>query len=157
MTALSVIEHNAVTAASPCEVLTFRLGTEEYGIDIQAVQEIRRYEPPTQIANSSKLLLGIIDLRGVIVPIVDLRRRLMLPDENGINTVTVIVHVQGRTVGLVVDAVSEVMVLDVATIQPRPSMGSHAYADFIVGFARPDAASGQLLQLVDLASLLGDL
>ena len=157
MTALSVIEHAAVSTASAAasEVLTFRLGSEQYGIDILAVQEIRHFEPPTRIAQSAWHLLGVLNLRGVIMPVVDLRRRLGLSDENGLNTVTVIVNVAGRTVGLVVDAVSEVLALDAGKIQPRPALGSGA--DFIVGLAPVGDPATSLLLLVDLAALLHDL
>lgn len=158
MTALSVIEHDALSTAAPREVLTSRLGEEAYGIDILAVQEIRRLEPATRIANAPAHVLGVINLRGVIVPIVDLRRLLGLPADNGTHTVTVVVNLGARTVGLVVDAVSDVVALTPAQIQPRPSLGPRVDADFIVGLAHLDAAEGQrLLLLVDLAALLRDL
>lgn len=157
MTALSVVEHAAVATASGTapEVLTFRLGSEEYGIDILAVQEIRQFEPPTRIAQSCWHLLGVQNLRGTIMPIVDLRRRLGLQDDNGLNTVTIVVQLAGRTVGLVVDAVSEVVALRREQIQPRPSLGGGA--EFIVGLARLDGASEQMLLLVDLPALLLEL
>lgn len=155
MTALTVIEHAAVASAVPREVLTSRLGAEEYGIDILAVQEIRRYEAPTRIANAASHLLGIMNLRGVIVPIVDLRRHLGLPVENGNDTVTVVVNIANRTLGLVVDAVHDVVALQSGHIQPRPALGSPTDADFIVGLATLDGADGpRLLQLTDLAALL---
>lgn len=158
MSALSVIEHHAIEAAAPREVLTSRLGAEEYGIDILAVQEIRRYEQPTRIANAPRHVLGVMNLRGVIVPIVDLRHLLGLPAENGVNTVTVVVTLAGRTVGLVVDAVSDVVALAQEQIQPRPALGPQVDADFIVGLAQLSSAEGQrLLLLVDLAALLRDL
>ncbi len=148
MSALTVIEHQAVEAAAPLEVLTSRLGEEEYGINILAVQEIRRYEQPTRIANAASHMLGIMNLRGVIVPIVDLRRLLGLPAENGVNTVTVVVNFGGRTVGLVVDGVSDV-------IQPRPPLGA-ADAGFIVGLATLDTTPPRMLLIVDLGVLLQD-
>ncbi len=158
MTALSVIEQQAVETAAPREVLTCRLGAEAYAIDILAVQEIRRQEPATRIANAPAHVLGVMNLRGVIVPIVDLRRQLGLPAENGSNTVTIVVNVGHRTVGLVVDAVSDVVALGAEQIQPRPSLGRQVAADFIVGLAQVEGAEGQrLLLLVDLALLLGEL
>lgn len=158
MTALSVIEQQAVEAATPREVLTSRLGAEEYGLDILAVQEIRRYETPTRIANAPMHMLGVMNLRGVIVPIVDLRHLLGLRAENDTNTVTVVVNLAGRTVGLVVDAVSDVVALTAEQIQPRPSFGSQVDADFINGLAQLRTAEGQrLLLLVDLPTLLRDL
>ena len=135
MTALSVIEQQAVETAAPREVLTCRLGAEAYAIDILAVQEIRRQEPATRIANAPAHVLGVMNLRGVIVPIV--------------------VNVGHRTVGLVVDAVSDVVALGAEQIQPRPSLGRQVAAVFIVGLAQVEGAEGQrLLQLVDLSALL---
>ncbi|CAM3951535.1 chemotaxis protein CheW [Roseateles saccharophilus] len=157
MTALSILENRAVASAAPPEVLTSTLGGQEYGIDILAVQEIRRYEAPTRIANAASHLLGIVNLRGVIVPIVDLRRSMGLPAEHGASTVTVIVNVGARTVGLVVDEVSDVVTLDPEQIQPRPSLGNGASADFIVGFATVAGAEGpRMLLLLDLEALLRD-
>lgn len=158
MTALSVIENQALQTAAPREVLTARLGGEEYGLDILAVQEIRRYEAATRIANAPAHVLGVMNLRGVIVPIVDLRHLLGLPAENGVNTVTVVVNVGSRTVGLVVDAVSDVVALPTDHIQPRPALGPQVEASFIVGLVQLSTGdTHRLLQLVDLAALLRDL
>jgi purine-binding chemotaxis protein CheW len=158
MTALSVIEHQALETALPREVLTSRLGGEEYGIDILAVQEIRRYEVATRIANAPAHVLGVMNLRGVIVPIIDLRRLLGLPAENDTNTVTVVVNLAHRTVGLVVDAVSDVVALTAEQIQPRPALGTQVDADFITGLAQLGSGDAQrLLQLLDLQALLRDL
>ncbi|MFG6416670.1 chemotaxis protein CheW [Roseateles sp. DC23W] len=158
MTAISVIEQQAVATAAPLEVLTSRLGAEEYGIDILAVQEIRRFEPATRIANAAAYLLGVINLRGVIVPIIDLRHRMGLPAETGPETVIVIVTVANRTVGLVVDSVSDVVALKPEQVQPRPGMGSHVDADHIVGMATLETAeSRRMLLLIDLKALLRDM
>ena len=157
MTALTVIEPKPDATTPPMEVLTCRLGDEEYGIDILAVQEIRRFERPTRIANSALHLLGITNLRGVIVPIVDLRRLLGLPAENGVNTVTVIVNVGSRTLGLVVDAVSDVVALTPEQVQPRPGLGSQVAADFITGLATLQGADAtRMLLLINLVDLLRD-
>ncbi|MFG6465786.1 chemotaxis protein CheW [Roseateles sp. BYS87W] len=158
MTALSLIEHHAVEAASPREVLTCRLGTEEYGLDILAVQEIRRYEAPTRIANAAIHMLGVMNLRGVIVPILDLRYLLGVPAEVSTNTVTIVVNVAGRTVGLVVDAVSDVLALTPKQVKPRPALGRQTQADFIVGLAHVSHGDvHRLLLLMDLPTLLQDL
>ena len=158
MTALSVIEHQALETAAPREVLTCRLGAEEYGINILAVQEIRRYEAATRIANAPAHMLGVMNLRGVIVPIVDLRRLMGLPAENGTNTVTVVVNLAHRTVGLVVDAVSDVVALAQEQVQPPPALGAQVDAGFIIGLAQLGSGDTQrLLQLIDLGALLKDL
>ena len=154
MTAISIIENKAVATAAAPEVLASRLGAEEYGIDILAVQEIRRYEAPTRLANAAGHLLGVTDLRGVIVPIVDLRRSMGLPAEYGANTVTVVVNVARRTVGLVVDSVSDVLALQPGQVRPRPGPA----ADCIRGLATLEGAQGPLLLLLlDIPALLRDL
>lgn len=158
MTSLTIHEREALLSALPRMVLSSRLGAEDYGIDILAVQEIRRYEPPTRIANAASHLRGVMDLRGVIVPIVDLRRLLNLPAEHGVHTVTVVVNVGGRTLGLVVDSVAHVVPLDASQVQPPPDLGPQRGMDFIAGLARVDAAEGpRLLLLIDLAALVRDL
>ena len=108
------------------EYLSFRLGAEEYGIDILKVQEIRSYEAPTRIANAPAFLRGVINLRGVIVPIVDLRVRLGCSDAQYNHfTVVIVLNVKGRVVGAVVDSVSDVLELPAEAIRPAPPMASH--------------------------------
>ncbi|WP_294637351.1 chemotaxis protein CheW [uncultured Aquabacterium sp.] len=143
--------------ASGREYLTFRLGSEEYGIDILKVQEIRSYEPPTKIANAPSYLKGVVNLRGVIVPIVDLRVKFNCLNEMGeaeINsfTVVIVLNVRGRVVGAVVDSVSDVMQLAEQMIQPAPEM-SNAVVDttYITGIAN---VSDRLLILMDIESLM---
>src|SRR6185369_18058551 len=99
------------------EFLTFTLGDEEYAIDILKVQEIRGYEPPTMIANAPPFIKGVINLRGIIVPVVDLRIKFNLGKiEYTPFTVVIILNVAGRVVGAVVDAVSDVISLTPAQI-----------------------------------------
>ena len=140
------------------EYLTFRLGSEEYGIDILKVQEIRSYEPPTKIANAPSYLKGVVNLRDVIVPIVDLRIKFNCLNANGeaeINsfTVVIVLNVRGRVVGAVVDSVSDVMQLTEQMIQPAPEM-SNSIVDttYITGIAN---VSDRLLILMDIESLMG--
>ena len=139
------------------EYLTFRLGSEEYGIDILKVQEIRSYEPPTKIANAPAYLKGVVNLRGVIVPIVDLRVKFNCVNEEGQTdfnsfTVVIVLNVRGRVVGAVVDSVSDVMQLSEQMIQPAPEM-SHSVIDtsYITGIAN---VSDRLLILMDIESLM---
>ena len=139
------------------EFLTFRLGSEEYGIDILKVQEIRSYEPPTKIANAPSYLKGVVNLRGVIVPIVDLRVKFNCVNDQGeaeINsfTVVIVLNVKGRVVGAVVDSVSDVMQLNDQAIQPAPEMSASAVdTSYITGIAN---VSDRLLILMDIESLM---
>ncbi len=100
MSAITSVETRAVAKASAQEYLTFKLGAEEYGIDILKVQEIRGYEAPTRIANAPPFIKGVVNLRGVIVPIVDLRLKFNLGDASYDSfTVVIILNVIGRVVG----------------------------------------------------------
>jgi len=159
----------AHAAAHPGEYLTFRLGAEEYGIDILRVQEIRSHEPPTRIANAPPFLKGVVNLRGVIVPIVDLRIKLGCPSAE-INqfTVVIVLNVRGRVVGAVVDSVSDVLELAGAQIKPAPELAAGIDARYITGIAtvaadaaaktdgRADtrAAEPRMLILVDIETLM---
>jgi purine-binding chemotaxis protein CheW len=140
------------------EYLTFRLGSEEYGIDILKVQEIRSYEPPTKIANAPAYLKGVVNLRGVIVPIVDLRVKFNCLNDDGqgeINsfTVVIVLNVRGRVLGAVVDSVSDVMQLAEQAIQPAPEMSTSVVdTTYITGIAN---VNERLLILMDIESLMG--
>jgi purine-binding chemotaxis protein CheW len=124
----------APTAAQGGEFLTFRLGEEEYGIDILRVQEIRSYEQPTRIANAPAFIKGVVNLRGVIVPIIDLRVKLGCDTvEYNTFTVVVVLNVHGRVVGAVVDSVSDVLELSKDEIKAAPAMSSSVDASFITG------------------------
>lgn len=140
------------------EVLTLRLGTESYGIDILCVQEIRSFERPTRIAGAPEYFLGVTDLRGVIVPIVDLRRRFGLDPIIDGNTVTVVLSLGPRTVGVVVDGVSDVLELRSAQIKPAPPIGGAIDSSHITGIATlGQDGHARTLILIDIASLLVDL
>jgi purine-binding chemotaxis protein CheW len=124
------------------EYLTFRLGAEEYGIDILRVQEIRSYEPPTRIANAPPFIKGVVNLRGVIVPIVDLRLKLGCDSaEYNSFTVVIVLNVRGRVVGAVVDSVSDVLELGADHIKPAPELASGIDSGFITGIG--SIGSGQ--------------
>jgi purine-binding chemotaxis protein CheW len=134
------------------EFLTFRLGSEEYGIDILRVQEIRSYEQPTRIANTPEFLRGVVNLRGVIVPIVDLRLKLSCQsaDFNAF-TVVIVLNVKGRVIGAVVDSVSDVCELGGDSIKPAPTMNSHVDMSFITGIAN---VGERMLILMDIEALM---
>jgi len=116
------------------QYLTLRLGKEEYAIEILRVQEIRSYEEPTQMVNSPSFVKGVINLRGVIVPVVDLRMKLNIPSvEYNDFTVVIILNVKGTVVGAVVDGVSDVVTLESKNIKPAPQFESSIESRFIVG------------------------
>lgn len=121
------------------EFLTFTLGPEEYAIDILKVQEIRCYEAPTVIANMPDFIKGVINLRGTIVPIADLRLRfsLGLADYTPF-TVVIILNLSGRIVGVVVDSVSDVVALVPAQIRPAPEFAGKFDTRYIIGLASVD-------------------
>jgi purine-binding chemotaxis protein CheW len=133
------------------EFLTFRLGAEEYGIDILRVQEIRSYEQPTRIANTPEFLRGVVNLRGVIVPIVDLRLKLGCPAEFNAFTVVIVLNVRGRVIGAVVDSVSDVCELGGDAIKPAPAMNSMVDMSFITGIAN---VGERMLILMDIEALM---
>ena len=139
------------------EFLTFCLGAEEYGLDILRVQEIRSYEAPTRLANAPAFVKGVVNLRGVIIPIVDLRMALGCADVVYDDfTVIIILNVQGRVVGAVVDSVSDVIELRGDEIRPAPPMGDSMDTSYLTGIGTiADAGAGErLLILVDIESLL---
>ena len=142
------------------EFLTFRLGAEEYGIDILRVQEIRSYEQPTRIANSPSFIKGVVNLRGVIVPIIDLRLKLGCDTaEYNTFTVVVVLNVRGRVVGAVVDSVSDVLELSRENIKPSPELNSSVDASFITGIGTIKHGQGEneaerMLILMDIEGLM---
>ena len=139
--------------AVPREVLSFRLGAEEYAIDILTVQEIRSHETPTRIAHAPAHLKGVMNLRGVIVPVVDLRERFGCARvEVDAFTVVIVLHLGARTVGVVVDAVSDVSELAPKTVRPAPDIASAVDAACITGLA---TLGERTLILLDIRALLG--
>ena len=134
------------------EVLVFVLGAEEYGVDILKVQEIRGYEQPTRIANTPEFIKGVINLRGHIVPIVDLRVKLGVGEARyDSNTVAIILNILKRVVGVVVDGVSDVITLAPEAIKPAPEFGSVLDTQYILGLATVEQ---KLLIIVDIERLM---
>ena len=129
----SVVERAAAITGHTQEYLTLCLGDEEYGIDILRVQEIRGFEPPTRIAGMPDFIRGVLNLRGVIVPIVDLRLRLGVESRFDAVTVTVVLNVAGRTVGAIVDSVSDVIQLARTQIKPAPEFNGAVDAGHVTG------------------------
>ncbi len=139
-------------AGAANEFLTFRLGSEEYGIEILKVQEIRGWEQPTTIANAPHFIKGVINLRGTIVPIVDMRIKFNLgeADYNSF-TVVIILNVMGRIVGMVVDSVSDVITLGAEQTRPAPDFSSTFDTKYITGLGTVDE---RMLILVDIERLM---
>jgi len=134
------------------EFLTFTLGKEEYGIEILKVQEIRSYEAVTTIANAPEFIKGVVNLRGTIVPIVDMRIKFNLgTPEYTEFTVVIILNVAGRVVGMVVDSVSDVIALGAEQIRPAPDFSSSFDVEYITGLGTVDQ---RMLILVDIEKLM---
>jgi purine-binding chemotaxis protein CheW len=134
------------------EYLTFRLDQEEYGIDILKVQEIRGYEPPTRIANAPNFIKGVVNLRGTIVPIVDMRLKFNCSKaEYDAFTVVIILHLHARIVGVVVDSVSDVMELAPENLKAAPDVESAIGNDAVLGLG---SLGDRMLILLDIEKLM---
>ncbi len=134
------------------EYLTFTLGKEEYGIEILKVQEIRSYEQVTTIANAPAFIKGVVNLRGTIVPIVDMRIKFNLGSADYTEfTVVIILNVAGRVVGMVVDSVSDVIALSAEQIRPAPDFSSALDVEYITGLGTVDK---RMLILMDIEKLM---
>ena len=157
--ARAVASASAPAARGPSqggEFLTFRLGAEEYGIDILRVQEIRSYEQPTRIANAPAFIKGVVNLRGVIVPIIDLRVKLGC-ETIAYNdfTVVVVLNVRGRVVGAVVDSVSDVLALKKDDVKPAPELNTTVDSSFITGIGTiKNGDVERMLILMDIEALM---
>ena len=139
-------------AAKALEFLSFTLGQEEYGIDIQKVQELRGYDAVTRIANAPEHIKGVVNLRGIIVPIIDMRIKFNLgaPSYNQF-TVVIILNIASRVMGMVVDSVSDVITLTPEQIKPAPEMGSVLDTEYLMGLGTLDE---RMLILIDLDRLM---
>jgi len=134
------------------EYLTFALGDEEYGIDILMVQEIRSYETVTKIANLPDFIKGIINLRGIIVPVIDMRIKFQLPNvAYNEFTVVIVLNVCGRVIGMVVDSVSDVIALTQEQIHATPEFGSRLDTKYLIGLGTVD---GRMIILMDIELLM---
>lgn len=136
----------------PAEVLAFTLGDEEYGIDIQNVQELRGYAAVTRIANAPDHIKGVINLRGIVVPIIDMRIKFKLgtPDYSPL-TVVIILSIGNHVVGMVVDSVSDVLSLDAHHIKPAPPIAAKNDMDYLLGLATID---DRMVILLDVKKML---
>jgi purine-binding chemotaxis protein CheW len=143
---------DALTANGAREYLTFRLDQEEYGIDILKVQEIRGYETPTRVANAPNFIKGVVNLRGTIVPIVDMRLKFNCSQaEYNTFTVVIILNLRNRIVGIVVDSVSDVMELPPESLKSAPEIDSVIDAGAVMGLG---SLGDRMLILLDIERLM---
>lgn len=143
---------NDSVAVGAREYLTFRLDREEYGIDILKVQEIRGYEPPTRIANAPSFIKGVVNLRGTIVPIVDMRLKFNCASAQYDSfTVVIILNLRQRIVGIVVDSVSDVMELAPENLRAAPDVDSVIDSDSVIGLG---SLGDRMLILLDIEKLM---
>jgi purine-binding chemotaxis protein CheW len=134
------------------EYLSFTLGAEHYGVDILKVQEIRGYDSVTRVPDAPDYIKGVINLRGTIVPVIDLRLKLRLENATyDAFTVMIVLNVEDRVVGIVVDSVSDVIPLAADQIRPTPEFGAAVDTRFISGIGTQD---DRMLILLDIETLL---
>lgn len=142
----------AASSAPKKEYLSFKLGQEEYCLDILNVQEIRGYDTVTAIANTPDFLKGVINLRGNIVPIVDLRIKFRLSEARyDATTIVIILNLSQKMIGIVVDSVSDVIALPLDGIREAPRFGSAINTEFISGMVSVD---DRMLIVVDILRLM---
>ena len=157
MTAKAPAKAETAQAPGSHQVLTFTLGAETYGVDILRVQEIRGWSPVTRLPQSPPHVLGVLNLRGSIVPIIDMRMRFSLEQaEYTAVTVIIVLSVESaagrRDIGVVVDGVSDVIDVDHAQVKPPPDLGGQVNTDFILGLA---AVAETMVMLLDIDRLIG--
>jgi purine-binding chemotaxis protein CheW len=139
-------------AAAADEFLSFTLGDEDYGVDILKVQEIRGYDAVTRLPDAPEYIKGVINLRGTIVPVIDLRLKLRLAQARyDAFTVMIVLNVQNRVVGIVVDSVSDVIALGQDQVRPTPEFGASVDTRFISGIGTID---DRMLILLDIETLI---
>jgi len=152
MQANQELAQEKAAAGASRELLTFTLGNEEYGIDILKVQEIRGYDAVTTIANAPEFIKGVINLRGIIVPIVDMRIKFKLGNVSyDETTVVIILNVANRVVGMVVDGVSDVTTLSPEEVKPAPEFGAGLDTQYLLGLGTLDE---RMIILVDIEKLM---
>jgi len=142
----------AIVTGTAAQYLSFTLGKEEYAVDILKVQEIRGYDAVTAIANTPAFIKGVINLRGVIVPIVDLRLKFQMgATAYDAFTVVIILNVLNRVMGIVVDGVTDVLACPAEQIKPAPEFGAALDTRYIDGLGTVD---GRMIILVDIEKLM---
>lgn len=146
------METRSTARESTREVLVFVLGAEEYGVDILKVQEIRGYEKVTPIPSAPDYLKGVVNLRGIIVPVIDLRMKFGMPEPRYDSfTVVVILRIAARVIGIVVDGVSDVVQLAANEVKAAPQLGSLVDSSFLAGLATQNE---RMILLLDIEKFL---
>jgi len=137
---------------SICEFVAFCVGEQEFCINIMSVREIRGWTPATALPHAPSYVRGVINLRGAVLPIVDLAERLGFPPtETSARQVIIVVQVRGQIIGLLVDAVSDILTQSTANIQPTPDIATDIAKSFVRGVL---AVDGRMIGLVELDSLV---
>jgi len=143
---------STITTTDTHQFLTFALGQEEYGVEILKIQEIKGFSAITPLPNAPAYVRGVLNLRGTIVPIIDLRKKFGMPEEAYTKfTVIVVVQVQGKIMGFIVDAVSDVLTVTGGDIQPTPDLHGQVDTSFLNGLAK---AGEKLVILLDIDKVL---
>jgi len=136
------------------QLVSFEIGNEEFGVDILKVQEINRMLQVTRVPNAPEYIEGVINLRGKVIPVVDLRKKLGLePRDHDKNTRVIVMELRGRVVGFVVDAVREVLRIPRSVTEPPPTLAAGERADFITAVGKLD---DRLLTLLDLDAMMSN-
>jgi purine-binding chemotaxis protein CheW len=149
---MQTIQQKQDAAQAGQEYLSFVLGDSQYCIDILKVQEIRTYEAPTRIANTPAFIKGVMNLRGNIVPIIDLRVKFGLPEQRyDTQTVVIVLNIAKRTVGVVVDGVSDVINVPASEIKPPPELGGALDTQYLQGLA---TVNSQMMIIIDIERLM---
>jgi len=145
-------ENNPAAGGSACEFVAFRIGAQEFCIDIMSVREIRGWTPATPLPHAPSYVRGVINLRGSVLPIVDLAERLGFPPiEATVRQVIIVVQVGGQIIGLLVDAVSDILTQSTENIQPTPDIATDVVKSFVRGVL---AIEGRMIGLVELDGLM---
>ena len=151
---METTKEETVTGGEVLQLVTFTLGNEEYAVNILNVQEINRITEITQVPNSPDYVEGVINLRGKVIPVVNLRKKFNFEDKPTDDTSRIIImEIQGITNGLIVDSVSEVLRIPASSVEPAPPMSAELQSQFIKGIAKLE---NRLIILIDLDNLLGD-
>ncbi|THD43926.1 MAG: chemotaxis protein CheW [Bradyrhizobium sp.] len=142
----------AVATSEQREFITFRVGVQEFCIDIMSVREIRGWTPATALPHAPTYVRGVINLRGSVLPIIDLAERLgFTASDVSARQVIIVVQVGARIIGLLVDAVSDILTLSTEMIQATPGVATHAVLDFVRGML---AIEGRMIGLIELDGIM---